>query len=191
MATNITARMDLCMLLTFPFKTADHNICFQTLGGNIRWGKAWCTWIFVLLCVFFPGYWCSHASIVAVGGGRVWSCLQPFHGGPAVGAVPWHPNGVQAGGGCSAMLLGHCLWQQHLPECPRLRPARPLPGGGLWEPSEFLSRGKLWLCSSPSGNLIMKSSHFPFWLNLVLLSLLEFDYIRWLSTLYVTYSCSC
>lgn len=49
--------------------------------------------------------------------------------------------------------------------------------------------------SSPSVTLIMKSScrsrTLPFLVNLVLLSLHEFDYIRRLSTLYVIYARSC
>lgn len=85
-----------------------------------------------------PASWCSHACVPAMGSGCVWEGLQPVHGRAAVGAVPWRPYGVQAGDGSSAVLLGHRLWQQHLPECPRFWPASPLPGGDLWESSESL-----------------------------------------------------
>lgn len=109
------------------------------LWNKHTWGKAWRKRTFVLFHIFSLGQWCSHASIPAVGSGRVWPRLQPVHSGPAVGAMPCHPNGVQAGDGCSAVLLGHRLWQQHLPESPRFWSACPLPRGNLWEPSEFLS----------------------------------------------------
>lgn len=80
---------------------------------------------------FLSGSRCSHARLPAVGRGCVRAGLQPVDGGAAVGAMPRHPDGVQAGDGGSAVLLGHRLRQQDLPERPRFRPARPLPGGDL------------------------------------------------------------
>lgn len=82
------------------------------------------------------GSWCNHACFTALGSGCVWASVQPVHGRAAVGAVPWHPYGVQAGDGGPAVLLGHRLWQQHLPECARFWPAGSLPGGHLWKPGK-------------------------------------------------------
>lgn len=66
------------------------------------------------------GLRCSHAHLPAVGSGCVRAGLQPVHRGPAMGALPRCPHGVQAGDSSSAVLLGHRLRQQHLPERPRL-----------------------------------------------------------------------
>lgn len=89
-----------------------------------------------LTCIVSVGSWCNHACLPALGSGCVWAGLQPVHRRAAVGAVPRCSHGVQAGVGSPAVLLGHCLWQQHLPERARLRPASPLPGGHLRKPSE-------------------------------------------------------
>lgn len=81
-----------------------------------------------------PRFLSSHARLPAMGGGRLRPSLQPVHSGAAVGAVSRCPDGVQTGDGGSAVLLGHRLWQQHLPERPRLWPTGALPGGDLREP---------------------------------------------------------
>lgn len=114
-----------------------YNITQWPPDSVLHCGKTLCTFK-AMLCTFAhsPASWCNHARLPAMGSGCVRAGLQPVHGGAAVGTVPWHPYGVQASDGGSAVLLGHRLWQQHLPECPRVWPASPLPGGILRKSSE-------------------------------------------------------